>query len=77
MIINAFKDKIFPLSPEEGLSESVGRDKEEDEKTTPTDMSDLRTSESFEKGVSRDISDELYRTITDNNKIINKERFKK
>ena len=31
MIINAFKGKIFPLSPEEGLSESVGRDEDEDE----------------------------------------------
>ena len=36
MIINAFKNKIFPLSPEEGLPEYVGR--EEDEKTTARDM---------------------------------------
>ena len=28
---NAFKDKMFPLSPEEGLSETVGRDEDEDE----------------------------------------------
>ena len=54
MIINAFKDKIFPLSPEEGLSESVGRDKEEDEKTTPTDMSDLRTSiKEYQRSIKR------------------------
>ena len=38
MIINAFKNKIFPLSPEEGLPEYVGR--EEDEKTTARDMND-------------------------------------
>ena len=31
MIINAFKDQIFPLSSEEGLFESVGRDEDEDE----------------------------------------------
>ena len=31
MIISAFKDKIFPLSPEERLSESVRRDEGEDE----------------------------------------------
>ena len=31
MIINAFGDKIFPLSPKEGLFESVGRDEDEDE----------------------------------------------
>ena len=31
MIINAFKDKIFPLSHEEGLSEPLGRDGDEDE----------------------------------------------
>ena len=31
MSINAFKDKIYLISPEEGLSESVGRDEDEDE----------------------------------------------
>ena len=30
MIINAYKEKIFPLSPK-GLSASVGRDEDEDE----------------------------------------------
>ena len=30
IIINAFKDKTFPLSPKEGLFESVGRDEDED-----------------------------------------------
>ena len=38
---------------------------------------DLRTSESSEEGILRDMPHELYRTTTDNDKIINKKRFKK
>ena len=34
MIINAFKDKIFPFNPEEGLSKSISRDEDEDEDFT-------------------------------------------
>ena len=32
MIINAFEDNIFPLSSEEGLSEFVSRDEQQDHK---------------------------------------------
>ena len=38
---------------------------------------DLRTSESSEEGKPRYMSDGLYKTIIDNDKIINKERYKK
>ena len=77
MIINAFNDKTFPLSPEEVLSEYVCIDEDEDEKTTPRDMPDLRISESSEERTPRDMSDILYRIITENDKIINKKSFKK
>ena len=89
MIVNSFKNKIFPLY----LRKIDFEDENEDEKTTPTDMpdlrnsepldlrtsesSDLRTSESSEEGTPRDMSDTLHRKITDSDKIINKERFKK
>ena len=71
MIANSSKNKIFPLYFKKSDFE------DEDDKTTPRDIPDLRTSESFEEGAPKDISDELYRTITDNDKIINKEHFKK
>ena len=92
MIINPFKDNIFPLSPEEGLSELVSRDEDEDEKATPRDIldlrttessglgtsesSDLRTSESSAEGTPREMSDRLYKIITENHKIIKKKRLK-
>ena len=92
MIINPFKDNIFPLSPEEGLSEFVSRDEDEDEKATPRDIldlrttessglgtsesSDLRTSESSAEGTPRDMSDRLYKIITENHKIRKKKRLK-
>ena len=62
MIINAFKNKIFPLSPEEGLfeDEDVHRG-DEDEHEDGNNLDDL---------------DYLDRVVVINNEIIDKELFK-
>ena len=58
MIINAFKDKIFTLSPEEGLSESVGRDEDEDEDRFYTPKEVTPRSEIADFGIRQMFEDE-------------------
>ena len=50
MIINAFKDKIFPLSPDEGVKvdASRGEDEDEDEFYTPRELETIPELSSFE-----------------------------
>ena len=58
MIINAFKDKIFPLSLEGGLSESVGRDKDEDDNRFYTPKEVTPRSEIPDFGIREMFEDE-------------------
>ena len=42
MIINAYKEKMFPLNPKEGLSAPVGRDEDEDRFYTPKEVKEVK-----------------------------------